>query len=199
MTKDIKELAGSLRQGSVGGDATARALLQAVEALSGLVKLLLLDKQLGTLTSQVEGLTGTKVGERKLFNEADLSADAIENLEEVTTTRTKDGKTEFLLHRLTDAFEYQKSQDGNEYTTTKDTEWTVEFGVADLKQDRSEATLKGANPVISAWVHKSAIKGIKGAQDATGNFGEMGENPHKNRFVVVVKPGKFEIYQEQKS
>jgi hypothetical protein len=196
MAKDIKELAGSLRRGSVGGDATTKALLQAVEALSGLVKLMLLDKQLGALTSQVEGLTGTSIAPKE--DEPSLS-EATENLEEVATSRIVNGGKQFLLHRLTDNFEYQKSQNGNEYTTDKDTDWTVEFGVADLKQDRSEATLKGANPVISAWVPKGSVKGIQGAQDATGNFGDMGENPHKNRFVVIVKPGKYEIYQEQKS
>jgi hypothetical protein len=196
MPSDIKKLAESLRKPGASPDATMKALLQAVEALSGLVKLLLLDKQLGDLAGKVESLTGTGLGEHKPFNEADLSTEVVDNLEEVATSRTKDGKTEFLLHRLTGDFEYQKSQDGNEYKTGTDTDWSAEFGVTDLKQDRSEATLKGANPAVSCWIPKDAIKGIRGAQDNTGQWGELGENPHKNHYCIVVKPGKYEIYQE---
>jgi len=70
--------------------------------------------------------------------------------------------------------------------------------VAELDQDRSEATVKGANPVVSCFVPSASITEIKHMQSNTGTWGNLGQNPHKNMATIVVKPGKYEIYRELK-
>lgn len=178
-----------------------KRLLEAVERLSGMVQLLLLERQLNDLTGKVESLTGAKLDNAtpKTSQAPELSK-LLDNLEEFTTVRktAKGDKREFLLHRLSADFEYENAADGMTYTTKDDTNWTGEVGVADLKQDRSEATMKGANPVISCWVPEAAIKDIPAGQSNSGTWGNLGQNPNKNHYVIIVRPGKYEIYQELK-
>jgi hypothetical protein len=196
MTNDIKKLAQALPK--MPSTATTMAsLVEAVERLSNMVSMLMLEKQLSDLTSKVESITGVKTQTVKNDNNSKDLSNLLDNLEEVTTTRRlKDGKREFLLHRLTENFEYQDAKKINEYITKQPTDWSVEIGVASLEQDRSEETLKGANPVVSCFVHEDCVVGISGAQENTGTWGDMGQSPHKNKFLVKVRPGKYEMYQE---
>jgi len=178
-----------------------KALLEKVERLSGMMQLLLLEKQLADLTGKVESLTGAKLeGKTPEAAQAPDLSTILDNLEEFTTVRktAKGDKREFLLHRLTADFEYEGAADGMNYTTKASTSWTAEVGVADLKQDRSEAALKGANPVVSCFIPEDQISGVTGGQSNTGTWGSMGQNPHKNSYAITVKPGKYAIYQELK-
>lgn len=195
MPQDIKKLAESFKKPSEQKDALAAAL-RAVQALSELVQLLLVDKQLSDITGKIEGLTGVKIADPE--QEGPKLSDALFALQEIGTSRMKDSKRQFLLHRLTENFEYENAKKSNEYETKTDTQWSVEVGVPQLQQDRSEAALKGANPVISCWVPEASIVDIAGAQANTGTWDELGQNPHKNSFVITAKPGKYEIYQELK-
>lgn len=196
MSADIKKLAESLPKKQTESKDALGAALRAVSALSDLVQLLLVEKQLSDVTAKIEDLTGAKIALPK--EDGPSFADALAALEEAGTSRMKDGKREFLLHRLTEDFEYQNAQNANEYKTAADTEWLIEVGVAQLAQDRSEATLKGANPVISCWIPEDSIADIRNAQANTGSWGAMGENPHKNHYIVIVESGKYEIYSELK-
>lgn len=200
MPSDIKKLAQSIPKAPADASVMKR-LLEAVERLSGMVQLLMLEKQLTDLTSKVESLTGAKLDNAtpKTSQVPELSK-LLDNLEEFTTVRktAKGDKREFLLHRLSADFEYENAADGMHYTTKDVTNWTGEIGVADLKQDRSEATMKGANPVVSCWIQEDAIKDIPAGQSNTGKWGNMGQNPNKNHYVIIVKPGTYEIYQELK-
>lgn len=200
MPNDIKKLAQSLPKTEADAP-TMKRLLEAVERLSGMVQLLLLERQLNDLTAKVETLTGAKLdGSAPKTSQVPELPELLDNLEEFTTVRktAKGDKREFLLHRLSADFEYENAANGMTYTTKDDTNWTAEVGVADLKQDRSEATMKGANPVVSCWVPEGAIKDIPSGQSNTGTWGSLGQNPNKNHYVIIVKPGSYEIRQELK-
>jgi hypothetical protein len=135
---DIKKLSETLKKPQ---DPTLKALIQTVDTLSNVVKLLMLEKKMDGLNTQVAEITGLN----KEDEDAPPLSEILDNLEDFCTNRkTKDGKREFLLHRLSADFEFEKAQEGNKYTTSKETSWSAEEGVADLKQDRSEATLKGS-------------------------------------------------------
>lgn len=192
---DIKKLVDSVKQSNQKDESALLAALQAILALSNLLKLLNIDNQLNDITSKINQLTGTP---QPADNGPSLK-DVLPLLEDVCETKVRDSKTFFLLHRFTENFEYQnsKTEDGH-YNTQKDTSWSVEQGVPELEQDRSEATLKGANPMVSCWIPQDAISSVKGGQANTGTWGELGENPHKNHFQIYVKPGKYEIYSELK-
>lgn len=202
MPTDIAKLAEAVKakasKPGLRGDPALQAALRAIEALSSLVQLLMVEDQLTDINTKIENITGVKLDEP----EGPKLSDAIAALAEAGTTRMKqfDGgaRREFLLHRLTENFEYENAKKVNEYKTKAETQWSVEVGVAQLAQDRSEAALKGANPVISCWIPEAGIVSVSGAQANTGTWGDLGENPHKNSFSILVKPGKYEIYQELK-
>jgi hypothetical protein len=167
-----------------------QALLQALKSIKELVELLNLittNQELTKITKDIEGLNSNKPQNLET---------AIQNLEQIVTVKTdKNGQQLLLLHRLMSNFERSKDSPAT-HTTDKPTEWVAEVGVAQLRQERSEADLKGANPVLSCWIPRSSIQNIINGQDNTGTWGDLGQNPNKNHFKVIVKPGKFEIYEE---
>lgn len=116
-------------------------------------------------------------------------AEALDNLETIATTKSDvNGARTFLLHRVTEDFEYAKCAEKNVYETTQDTVWIVEI-------EKAESAQKSANPVISCWFKESDISKIEG-QSNTGVWGELGKNPHSFGYKVTAKPGKYEIYRE---
>jgi hypothetical protein len=110
-------------------------------------------------------------------------------LEKQTANKTEGGKEYLLLHRPTDNFEYEQCASGNEFSTSKETVWLTGSVNAELRQNYS-------NPVVSCWIPKDSVKEVENAMANTGIWGELGENPHKDRYRVIVKPGKYSIYSE---
>jgi hypothetical protein len=172
-----------------GGLKDKQALIQALKSIKELVELLSLLTTHDELTKIAGEIKG--IGQPK----QDLKV-ALENLEQIVTNRInpKTQQKQYLLHRLVDNFERKDAP--NIHETTQNTDWVAEGGVAELQQDRSEATLKGANPVVSCWIPEASISDIVNGQNNTGTWGDLGQNPNKNHFRIVVKPGKYEIYGE---
>jgi len=116
----------------------------------------------------------------------------IERLKDVGTSRTENEKLCFVLHRPTVDFEYENGIDGQDFTTKEDTEWIADF-------EESTALRSGTNPVIAVWVGEDDIKDVPNAFSSVNDqFGSLGTNTSKNKYRVIVRPGKYPIYQELK-
>jgi hypothetical protein len=191
MPNDIKKLLAAAKANPSDG-RTMAALLDAVEALSSFVKLMVLDQQLSELSTQVGAATETD-----LPADDHSKAEALNNLEEFVSMRTDEaGKREFLLHRLTVDSEYADSIEGlNAFETHGDTEWITNLPVAEHQQDVSEIE-QGVAPVVSCWIHEDKIKEIPNSPSNTGIWGNLGKNPQGSKYTIIVKPGTYEIHQE---
>jgi hypothetical protein len=117
----------------------------------------------------------------------------IDILEEFATTRQNDQQTEYLLHRGTEDGEYDASAvSDHDFKTTKETSWVAEYMAG-------EADQKDKNPVVSCWIPEDSIIRVDNAQGNNGTWGELGTNPHGQKFKVIVKPGEYKIYSELKA
>lgn len=159
---------------------------------------ILLHLQIKSLIDKISIVTESAPSKSKPA-EGVNQADALDELETIATTKKdKDGKRTFLLHRLTADFEYQKAiRESREYETSEPTTWLAQFNSADQAQDIS-APGGGANPVVSCWVPEADVLRIPNGLPNTGTWGELGKNPHSHEYKVIVKPGKYELYQELK-
>lgn len=119
----------------------------------------------------------------------------LENLSKITTTRNTNGKKEYLLHHYTE--KYFSDSKVSSHKTEKDTEWSPEEGVPMLLQQRAEADLKGARPVVSCWIPESAIKDILDGQDNPDRMTDLSQNSLKNHYRIIVIPGEYECYERQ--
>jgi hypothetical protein len=118
----------------------------------------------------------------------------LEALAKVSTTRhnQKTKQLEYLLHRPTVDFEYEKcAVDEKTYKTEQDSVWGVDVMAAVDGQ-------KHVNPVVSCWVPEASIKGVPNPHENVGAWDELGKNPFTSKYRVVVAPGAYEIYQEVK-
>jgi hypothetical protein len=120
--------------------------------------------------------------------------DGIKSLKEFAVTRrsSDNEKYEFLLHRGTEDYEYAKSKIDGMYQTEDNTEWVPM--TMEGEKDR-----KSNNPVVSCWIPEGSISNIPTPLPNDGTWGALGTNPHADRYKVIVKPGKYEIYQELKA
>jgi hypothetical protein len=164
-------------------------LAEKIDKLASLITLMVLNQHSDNITSsigKIKELGGTeslKEGNQKM---------ATDQLEEITTCQKGlDGARTFLLHRPTPNSEYQDSIDGGFYEPKEKTEWVAEYEVGRSLQESD-------NPVISCWVPESAIDHIPTPHDNTGTWGDLGDNPSSHKYRVIVKPGKFEVYQTLK-
>ena len=123
---------------------------------------------------------------------SEVNEESLKLLEEAVSSKVVDNKRVFLLHRPTADFEYQECIDQAEYKTKEETFWYTTF----LK---AEASRTAENPVVSAWIPESSIKKIENLQANTGTWGELGENPHADRAMIMVGVGVFTVYSELKS
>ena len=115
--------------------------------------------------------------------------EAIERLLNFAKTRTVDNKKEFLLHRGTEDYEYEKSfEHPNMFNVLED---SLFFADA----DGGEEFKKQKNPVVSIWVPEDKIE-VQNPKPNTGILGDHGKNPHAESYQVKVKPGKYQIYSE---
>ena len=114
----------------------------------------------------------------------------LEQLEDITTTtKEEDGTRMYLLHRPTENFEYNESADNVEYDSAADSEWYAEAMSGEINQESQ-------NPVVSCWIPEAKIIGTDKPHPNTGTWGDMGKNPFAESYKVIVKPGKYRIYQE---
>jgi len=158
-----------------------------------------------------------------------VSSLAHAELEKIAVNRPnpKTKEVEYLLHRATESMEYANSARPlinqpdqptkvhtvntpalkakmapnsepsahearpTDFETKNDTAWVLDFVTAEKMRN-------GASPVIACWIPKASIMDISGDKN-DGTWSEMGANPHAREFRVIVKPGKYEIYQELKS
>lgn len=115
---------------------------------------------------------------------------ALESLATATTVREEDGKRQYLLHRATADHEYAANTKENQFSVKAVNEWVAKFSVA-------EATKAGLNPVVSCWVPEASIVSVPGSAEPE-NASLAGQSPQKHKFRVLVRPGKYQIYQELK-
>lgn len=147
----------------------------------------------GTMSVRDQKIEDDVEPDKDATNEHDIShSEALDNLEDIATTRKNDsGKREFLLHRGTKDYEYEKGKDGDEFEA-EESEWVPEVMSGEVNQ-------KNKNPVVSCWIPEGDIKEIPNPYPANATWGELGANPHRFKYKVIVKPGKYEIYQELKA
>lgn len=181
----IPKLLESLKKMRESKDISPAVLLQELKEIKAMLVAHLLNNELKELSNIVK----EKIPE----NKPELSPkDAIKSLEEIVTIRKNGEIKEFLLHRATEDFEYDKSgKEVGQFKTDKDTLWFAEYTSTENKQ-------QGANPVVSCWIPESQIAGVPNPHDNTGTWGNLGENPFSDRYIIIVKPGKYEIYQQLK-
>ena len=156
---------------------------------------IVLTQEISNLVDKVKGLeTSTK--QEKMSVPSQPLDQAIEELKSIAGVRWEIGGTaEFLLHRLTEDGEYNKSVGvDRSFTTTKNTSWVPIFETADREMDQTG----GTNPLVSCWVPGALIHSIPVGAPNTGTWGTMGKNPHSSQYEIIVKPGKYELYQELK-
>jgi hypothetical protein len=168
-----------------------KEVLHALVGLLAKLQSLLMVMDIQTEMEALEGLMPVTSNEQP---KAQSMTAILDELEKNTTVRKgQDGKREYLLHRPTENFEYEKSvKDQKTYQTRDKTVWGVEFVKA---TDQRE----GANPVVSLWIPENKIESIPNAHDNVGTWGDLGANPQKGMYQVVVSPGIYEIYCELKA
>jgi hypothetical protein len=197
MSKTIKDLLPD--KGPISND-TLSMILNRLNDLRKLVATILLQDQLEDVTKIVHDIK-KEPGSNRLFTEQECRenapemplSEALDNLETMSTVKKDDdGKRLFLLHRPTEDYEYEKYIAESAYEPSEDTEWVPEY-------ETSEEKRSAENPVVACWVPESSIKEIPHPHANTGTWGELGKNPHANRYTVIVKPGKYDLYQELKS
>jgi len=133
--------------------------------------------------------TDLKVEGEETVDPAAHREESLKELENIATTKTVEEVKYFLLHRPTENFEYANSAENVEFETTEETEWFAEYMTGEINQE-------GQNPVVSCWVEESKIIGSEKPHSNTGAWGELGKNPYAEVFSVIVKQGKYQIYQE---
>jgi len=187
-----------------GFDPRAEELIVRLTALADRLTMLLLQKEMTEVKSSLSKLAlGDKLEanlkERREEPKDNTSEkpelthkEALGNLEKVATNRKLvSGQREYLLHRPTVDFEYEKSAVDGKYETTENTEWVAEYMPAEGQQN-------GANPVMSIWVNEKDVVEIPFPHVNSGTWGELGKNPFASRYKAIVGPGIYEIYQELK-
>jgi hypothetical protein len=116
----------------------------------------------------------------------------IERLRDVATKKTENNEIVYLLYRPTIEFEYENGVKDLEFVTDSDSEWIADF-------DESQAKRHGDAPIISAWIPEKDVKDVLNAFGQENNtWGELGTNPNKNKYRVLVKPGTYKLHQELK-
>jgi hypothetical protein len=116
----------------------------------------------------------------------------IQRLRDVATKKIENDQIIYLLYRPTVEFEYENSVKGLEFITQHDTEWIADFEESSIKRD-------GNSPIISAWIPETQIKDVLNAFGPENNtWGELGTNPNKNKYRILVKPGIYKLHQELK-
>lgn len=116
---------------------------------------------------------------------------ALDELEKNTTVRKDGQKREFLLHRALADHEYAASVEGNEFDSQAQTTWRARVEMAEHEADQD------SNPMVSCWIPESSIVDVP----ASGNSEDAQiatQRPQQFKFVVVVRPGKYQVYQEIK-
>jgi hypothetical protein len=153
---------------------------QLMSLLTELLKLVR-DKAAATPGAVQVPATNTKV---------DLKA-ALAELEQNTTVRKDGDKKEFLLHHATVDHEYADGMGGPEFETKAETKWLARAEMAEHDAKQS------SNPMVSCWIPESAIMDIPSSGNAV-DAQIPTQTPQQYKFVVMVKPGKYQVYQEIK-
>lgn len=181
MSKDIKELLKNVE--SLDAEKDLPSLLSRLRR-----SLVMALVELELFNAKEAATSITSVQEKSENSSSD--PEAIDKLAEICTTKTKEGSRLFLLHRPTEDYEYDKSVSEGGFTTEEETEWIPDYMTSEREQ-------KGENPLVSCWVQEDSIV-VKNPLPNTGTWGELGENPHFEKYRVSVKPGTYKIYQELK-
>ncbi len=188
MTEELEKMAELLPK----TDISVMALLDIKESLSTMKMLMLQLVMKDNKSEQKSEQKSDQEIEVPELPEAehDVSLkDALEYLKDVAINRVSDGnETEYLLHLPTQDFEYEKCKDEAHFNA-EEREWVPEVMISELNRDNK-------NPVVSCWVPESSIKEIPTPLAPNGTWGDLGKNPHRFRYKIIVKPGKYEIYQE---
>lgn len=121
-----------------------------------------------------------------------LKQEALDELKHMATNKVQDGQIVYCLHRAAPDYEYEKFADEYNYETTKNTEWLVDV-------ESAQGAQKDANPVVSCYIPESAIVDLPNPHGNTSTWGTMGSNPNAYKYKIVIKPGKYRIFQELKT
>ena len=199
MDNNIKKLLEKAKSTSNSSDLTS--LHKTLKEIKVLLLVSLLGKEVGDL-SELLGTNKTPETNREVNEIPTKEVEAptvkpmsleetLEELKDLATTKTENEIVLFLLHRPTQGMEYKRSADELDFTTSEPTEWYAEVMSGELGQTEQ-------NPVVSCWVPKANITGAADARANTGTWGDLGKNPAAESYSVMVKPGKYRIYQELK-
>ena len=198
MLEKLSALLEKMTTSDIPKDALAE-IQESLNTLKTLVVCMLLNEQKEVIEETVEDKGADKCENECNGADGETSSDhdishpeALNNLEDIATSRKdEDGKRDFLLHRGLKDYEYEKGKEGDQFTA-EESEWVPEVmsGEADQKND---------NPVITCWIPEDSIKEIPNPYPNNSTWGELGSNPHRYKYKVIIKPGKYEIYQELKA
>lgn len=211
MSESIKKILSLLTKTKESAkSASIEDLLKEIQELKALVVTSLIQQQLAQVSEIIKDMKvpvlakPTEVLDKPTPQptpQPSLPAkEACDELAKLVTTKQDGAVRMYLLHRLTEDFEYENSIDGNTFKTDKMTDWMLNSDFADMNQDISGAMNphKGVNPLVSCWIPEPNIDSIPGLSANTGVWGELGSDQKSNRYIVKVKPGKFVVYSELK-
>lgn len=189
----MKKLLERLRAQKAGLEAGTSPLL-VLAAVKEILDDLLLAVEVKKLRGKVDGVIADLGKPQEAAVPTLPRLEGLKALESIVPTTYKEGRRTYLLHHLIGNSE-SYGKEAAEFETKAPTVWRAELGVSELEQERSEAELKGANPVVSCFIPEEAIVSVVG-QFNSGTWGELGANPHKNKFEITVKPGIYKLHQE---
>jgi hypothetical protein len=177
---------------------TIKQLSEKIDKLQKVIMALFLDTELSNIQSIMSQLKGEQTAPETIKAPAEAKSDvshsqALDNLAQIATTKNDTlGKRLFLLYRPTEDHEYAKYIHEGSYDPETETEWTAAVMT-------SEKERQGKNPVVACWIPEAFVKNIPNPHINTGTWGDLGKNPFAAQYKVVVKPGKYDLYQELKS
>lgn len=202
MSEKIKQILSLLSKTKESAkSASLDDLLSEIQELKALVLASMIQHQLSQVSEIIKDIKKPEVSVAKPETQPSLPAkEACEELAKLVTTKQDGAVRMYLLHRLTEDFEYENSIDGNTFETKDKTDWVLNADFADMNQDISGAMKphKGVNPLVACWIPEGSIESVPGLSANTGVWGELGSDQKSNRYVVKVKPGKFVVYSELK-
>ncbi len=185
LTEELQALTKAIEQ--MNAVMRLQSLIEEAKSLTGKVKQQPESPQQVTPSAQKE--TGKN---ESVENTALPLKEALEALSDAGTSKMEGEKKLFLLHRPTKDNEYSVSKrENNEYETMDESEW-----MADIEEARNKQMEK--NPVVSVWVPQDSITSIPTGKPNMGAWQGLGSNPYIKEFRILIKPGKYQLYQEFK-
>lgn len=184
--KDLKDRLNEQKQTSL-----FQILLEKLSLIEQMIKNIQLNQEKQELKDIIADNKSLKQQNDQTKENITLS-EKIERLRDVATKKTENNKIFYVLYRPTVDFEYENGLKDGYFVTTEDTEWIVDF-------EESQEKRNGNAPVISALIPEDSVKDVLNAfGQENSTWGDLGTNPNKDKYRILVKPGSYKIIQELK-